>query len=79
MKDPKQTVAAMEGADDMNSLSDLTEGSLLWNLKIRYEKSQIYTYAGSILVAVNPYKMFDIYNLQVIRQYQNNLIGNLPP
>lgn len=79
MKEPKQTVAAMEGADDMNSLSDLTEGSLLWNLKVRYEKSQIYTYTGSILVAVNPYKMFDIYNAQVIRQYQNNLIGNLPP
>jgi myosin heavy subunit len=30
------------GVDDMICLSDLTEGSLLWNLKIRYEKNQIY-------------------------------------
>ena len=35
----------MDGADstdDMNCLSDLTEGSLLRNLKIRYDNNQIY-------------------------------------
>ena len=31
-----------EGVDDMICLSDLSEGSLLWNLKIRYENNQIY-------------------------------------
>ena len=30
------------GIDDMICLSDLTEGSLLWNLKTRYERNQIY-------------------------------------
>jgi myosin-15 len=69
----------MEGTDDMNRLTDLTESSLLWNLKVRYENHQIYTYTGSILVAVNPYKMLDIYNIDMVRIYENNLIGNLPP
>ena len=32
----------VDGVDDMICLSDLSEGSLLWNLKIRYENNQIY-------------------------------------
>jgi myosin heavy subunit len=33
------------GLDDMILLNDLNEGSILWNLKIRYEiKQQIYVY-----------------------------------
>ena len=39
----------------------------------------IQTYTGSILIAVNPYKMFDIYNLDTVKRYENNLIGILPP
>ena len=31
-----------EGVDDMICLTDLNEASLLWNLKTRYEKNQIY-------------------------------------
>lgn len=31
-----------EGLDDMICLNDLNEGSLLWNLKTRYENNQIY-------------------------------------
>jgi myosin heavy subunit len=32
----------MDIVDDMNCLHELTEGSLLRNLKIRYENNQIY-------------------------------------
>ncbi|XP_006816618.1 unconventional myosin-VIIa-like, partial [Saccoglossus kowalevskii] len=71
--------AVEDGIDDMIQLRDLHEGSLLMNLKQRYEKSQIYTYTGSILVAVNPYKMFDIYGIEMVKQYEGQLIGHLPP
>ncbi|CAB0035466.1 unnamed protein product [Trichogramma brassicae] len=58
---------------------DLNEASLLWNLKIRYDKELIYTYTGSILVAVNPYKMFDIYGTDQVKLYEGRILGTLPP
>ena len=63
----------------MIQLSDLNEASLLWNLRLRYDSNLIYTYVGSILVAVNPYRMFDIYGLDCVAQYENQVLGTLPP
>ncbi|GIY96536.1 unconventional myosin-XV, partial [Caerostris extrusa] len=62
------------GFEDMIELIDLNEASLLWNLKIRYDKEMIYTYTGSILVAVNPYKMFDIYGLEMVKKYEGQIL-----
>ncbi|XP_054281634.1 unconventional myosin-XV-like isoform X2 [Macrosteles quadrilineatus] len=67
------------GVEDMIQLSDLNEASLLWNLKIRYDRELIYTYVGSILVAVNPYKMYDMYGLDVVKKYEGQILGTLPP
>ncbi|KAI5727775.1 hypothetical protein M8J77_006755 [Diaphorina citri] len=67
------------GLEDMIQLSDLNEASLLWNLKIRYDKELIYTYVGSILVAVNPYKMYDMYGLDMVKKYEGQILGTLSP
>ena len=36
-------------------------------------------FLGSILVAVNPYRMFDIYGLDAVSSYDGRILGNLPP
>ena len=38
------------------------------------------SFVGSILIAVNPYRMFDtIYGLDVVSRYEGRIIGTLPP
>lgn len=76
---PRQDLGS-SGVEDMTMLEDLHEASLLWNLRLRYDKGLIYTFAGSILIAVNPYKMFpDSYGLEVAKQYAGKPLGTMAP
>ncbi|XP_067635341.1 unconventional myosin-XV [Eurosta solidaginis] len=76
---PRQDLGT-SGVEDMTMLEDLHEASLLWNLRLRYDKGLIYTFAGSILIAVNPYKMFpDSYGLEVAKKYAGKPLGTMPP
>ncbi|KAI2804564.1 Myosin and Kinesin Tail domain protein [Blomia tropicalis] len=65
--------------DDMICLRDINKSALFWNLKKRYERNKIYTFIGNILVSMNPYKMFEIYGLNTVKKYQNQLRSALPP
>ena len=71
--------SSVSGAEDMITLGDLFESSLLHNLSLRYAQGHIYTYTGNILVAVNPYKSLPIYAGEYVRKYQGKPIGELPP
>ena len=50
-----------DGVADMTHISDIDVGGINENLLVRYRRDEIYTYSGTILVAVNPYKFLPIY------------------
>ncbi|CAF1532811.1 unnamed protein product, partial [Didymodactylos carnosus] len=70
---------SFEDITDMIHLDDLTETAICRNLQIRYNKDKIYTYIGSILIAINPYKLLDLYSAEYLRAYRNKKFGELEP
>lgn len=64
---------------DLCQLPDLNESTLLENLRQRFDAGHIYTYVGSILIAVNPFKFHPIYNPKYVRLYQNQRIRPILP
>ncbi|XP_046714339.1 unconventional myosin-IXb isoform X3 [Silurus meridionalis] len=65
--------------NDLCNLSILNEDTILANLRSRFKKKKIYTYAGSILVAINPFKFLPIYNPKYVKMYENHQLGKLEP
>lgn len=72
----------LDGAADMSSLIYLEEPNVVYNLRFRYSKNEIYTCISNILVAVNPYQRLPIYGPDIIQKYQNtsrHMRSQLPP
>ena len=65
--------------DDLINLPTLSEAVLLDELCVRFCRGRIYTYVGGILIAVNPFKYFPLYNPKYIKAYQHRKLGELPP
>ena len=68
--------------EDMNDLCKveiLSERKMLDILEARFEKDIMYTYAGTILIAVNPYHFYAIYNPKYSAMYCGRHLGELPP
>ncbi|NXB66953.1 MYO15 protein, partial [Struthidea cinerea] len=68
-----------DGLEDMTQLEDLQEAAVLSNLRTRFERQLIYTYIGSILVSVNPYRIYNIYGTEQVLQYEGRALGENPP
>uniref|UniRef100_A0A8C3ASW4 Myosin IXA n=1 Tax=Cyclopterus lumpus TaxID=8103 RepID=A0A8C3ASW4_CYCLU len=64
---------------DLCHLPELNERSLLDNLRSRFRQEKIYTYVGSILIVINPFKFLPIYNPKYVKMYDNHALGNLEP
>lgn len=46
----------LDGVPDLTSLTYLNEPSILHGLNLRYAEDEIYTHAGPVLIAINPFK-----------------------
>ncbi|KAI4816741.1 hypothetical protein KUCAC02_009054 [Chaenocephalus aceratus] len=68
------------GIQDFVLLDPYTsETAFLENLKKRFHENLIYTYIGTLLVSVNPYKDFDIYSKKQMDIYMGVNFFELPP
>uniref|UniRef100_A0A4W6G9L8 Myosin IH n=1 Tax=Lates calcarifer TaxID=8187 RepID=A0A4W6G9L8_LATCA len=67
------------GIQDFVLLDETTEAAFLSNLKKRFSKDLIYTYIGTLLVSVNPYKELDIYSQKQMDLYMGVNFFELPP
>ncbi|KAF7152397.1 hypothetical protein RHSIM_Rhsim01G0259100 [Rhododendron simsii] len=77
---PKDSEAPPCGVDDMTKLAYLHEPGVLQNLKSRYDINEIYTYTGSILIAVNPFRRLPhLYDSHMMAQYKGAAFGELSP
>merc|ERR1712156_942737 len=66
------TQLGMEGAY-------LSDASVFWNLKTRYQAKLIHTYSGLFVVVVNPYKRYPLYTHRVCKIYLGKRRNECPP
>ena len=64
---------------NMIDLESFSEGIILHQCRARYQKDQIYTFVGTILVAVNPFRSLDIYNDKEITKHKQMARGTEAP
>nr|XP_045001828.1 unconventional myosin-XVI isoform X2 [Jaculus jaculus] len=69
-------------SDDLATLSELNDGSLLYEIQKRFGSDQIHTFIGDILLLVNPFKELPIYSAMVSQLYLSptgQRVPSLPP
>ncbi|XP_068079672.1 unconventional myosin-Ib isoform X3 [Danio rerio] len=69
----------MIGVGDMVLLEPLSEESFIENLKKRFDHNEIYTYIGSVVISMNPYKSLSIYSAEKVEEYRNRNFYELSP
>lgn len=77
---PKDTELPSKGVEDMTKLTYLHEPGVLQNIRFRFDVNEIYTYTGSILIAVNPFQRLPhLYGKEVMQQYKGVALHELSP
>uniref|UniRef100_A0AAX7UBA0 Myosin XVAb n=1 Tax=Astatotilapia calliptera TaxID=8154 RepID=A0AAX7UBA0_ASTCA len=74
-----QLMQASYRLPDGTLVSELNETTVLMNLKKCYDQDLVYTYIGSILVSVNPYKLLNIYGTDMVLLYEGHGLSDNPP
>lgn len=70
-----------EECDNLVNLENFSEGIILHHVRKRFVTDEIYTFVGTILIAVNPYKNLDIYDLALVDKIYTltKFNGVIPP
>ena len=77
---PMQRSHLARVVSDLTLLDDLAAPLILHNLNKRFEKGEIYTNIGNILISINPYQRLPLYTEEIIRKYSKRKMGaQVPP
>uniref|UniRef100_A0A673GYU9 Unconventional myosin-Ib n=1 Tax=Sinocyclocheilus rhinocerous TaxID=307959 RepID=A0A673GYU9_9TELE len=68
---PTSLLDNMIGVGDMVLIEPLSEDTFIENLKKRFDHNEIYTYIGSVVISMNPYKSLPIYTAEKVEEYRN--------
>ena len=60
-----------DAVEDLVQLSEVNEPSIVHLLRARFAKDKIYTWIGTILVAVNPFKQIPLYTPAMVEKVMN--------
>ncbi|KAL2327728.1 hypothetical protein Fmac_021155 [Flemingia macrophylla] len=66
----------LDGVDDLIKLGYLNEPSVLHNLKCRYSQGMVYSKAGPILIALNPFKELQMNGNDDVSAYRQRFIDS---
>ncbi|XP_076015151.1 unconventional myosin-Ib isoform X1 [Genypterus blacodes] len=69
----------MIGVGDMVLLEPLSEDSFIENLRKRFDHNEIYTYIGSVVISMNPYRTLPIFTPDKVEEYRNRNFYELSP
>ncbi|XP_020494071.1 LOW QUALITY PROTEIN: unconventional myosin-Ib [Labrus bergylta] len=69
----------MIGVGDMVLLEPLSEDSFIENLRNRFDHNEIYTYIGSVVISMNPYRSLPIFTPEKVEEYRNRNFYELSP
>ncbi|KAL7424360.1 Myosin type-2 heavy chain 1 [Cryptotrichosporon argae] len=76
---PLRNPPLLESSEDLASLSNLNEPSVLHAIATRYAAHQPYTYSGIVLVALNPFSPVPLYGNDILQAYSGRKKGELDP
>uniref|UniRef100_A0A8V5G022 Unconventional myosin-Ib n=1 Tax=Melopsittacus undulatus TaxID=13146 RepID=A0A8V5G022_MELUD len=76
---PTSLLDDMIGVGDMVLLEPLNEDSFINNLKKRFDHNEVYTYIGSVVISINPYRSLPIYTPEKVEEYRNRNFYELSP
>jgi len=69
----------LEGVPDIMHLNIICQGAVLKTTEVRYNRNDIYTGLGKILIALNPFQRLDIYGKEYMKKYLDPKAANLEP
>ncbi|KFG37005.1 myosin G, partial [Toxoplasma gondii GAB2-2007-GAL-DOM2] len=71
---------SLEGVQNVCVLGDVSEASVLHTVRLRYQRDEIYTNVGHIVLALNPFKYLQLYGPDFVRTYfEDTHVFDLPP